>query len=472
MKSVAKNKATPKFDSKAMAARLDGWINTLTGLGIEGRDKSQSSRAFQRLLNKEQVENLYQVDDIAAKIVDLPVEEMFREGFRIAIKEDPNNEIVDWIWEEIERLKALQLLEKQIKGSRLYGGACMYFGIRGQDLRPQEPLKEENIPALDYLFVFDRYQLKPVDTKLENNLKDSLGFGEPILYELDIRDAKEKPTFHKTRLMKMDGVTLPYALAKKNKFWGDSVLSRVYDALSHYRTANTALGALAQDFSVPVLKIQDLVEMVAQADEKLFEARVKLLSLMSSSLNAIVLRENESYERLTLNTTGVPEIMKVLRERLVAASGIPHTLLFGEGPGGSLGGTGTSEKMDWYDTVRSKQNTLLNPSLMNIIKMICLQKSGKTRGQVPPGISLLYNPLWQLTEKEQLELRKAQADIDAIYIDRGVFTAEEVAISRFGSGEYSYETQIDLESRESFENTESFDSDETEQAEEENDDVA
>lgn len=460
-----KKQAATKLDKTEIVKRLDAWINSMTGLGIEGRDKSQSSRVIQRILKKEQVEALYQSDDIAAKVVDLPVDEMFREGFKIIIKDDPENKQVDWIWEEIERLSVLPLTNKLLKNSRLYGSSCTYFGIHGQDKLSAEPLAPGTIPKIDYLFVFDRYQLKPDEFNLENNLRDSLGFGEPVLYEIDSKDPKQKQgiKFHKSRLLRVDGVTLPYALAKKNKYWGDSVLSRVYDALSHYRTANTALGALAQDFSVPVLKIQDLVEMVSQADEELFEARVKLMQLTTSSLNAIVLRENESYERLTLNTTGVPEIMKVLRERLVAATKIPHTILFGEGPGGQLGGTGTSEKMDWYDAVRAMQNTLLTPILMAIIKMICLQKDGLTKGKVPQGLSIQYNPLWQLTEKEQLELRKLQADIDGVYVNAGVLTPEEVAINRFGSGEYSYETQIEVEARQSFNQTESFEPEEGEE---------
>lgn len=459
-----------KLDAAEIKARLDVWINQLTGLGIEGRDKSQSSKVVQRLLSKDQVEALYQVDKMARKVVNLPVDEMFREGFKILIKEDKGNEINDWIWEELERLNALKLAERLFKHGRLYGSACLYYGITGQDKSSDKPLPAGPIPGLDYLFVFDRYQLKPKsqDSELQADLRDSLGFGEPVFYELNIRDAKQKQTFHKSRLLRLDGVTLPYSMAKKNQFWGDSVLSATYDSLRDYRSANATIGALGQDLSIPVFKIQDLVEMVAQADEELFKARIKLMQLMASSLNAIVLRENESYERLSLNATGFSEIMKLLRDRLVADTEIPHTLLFNESPGGSLGGTGVSEKTDWYDTVRSKQNTELTPVLMAIIKMICRQKSGKAKGEIPKGLAIEYNPLMQLTEKEKLEGKKLQSDIDRTYVEIGVYTPEEVAINRFGSGEYSTETQLDMEARGSFEKAE----DDTPPEEEEGADAA
>ncbi len=52
-----------------------------------------------------------------------------------------------------------------------------------------------------------------------------------------------------------------------------------------------------------------------------------------------------------------------------------------------------------------------------------------------------------MTQKETAELRKTQADTDAIYIDTGVVSEDEIAYSRFGGGEYSPETVLDLEKR-------------------------
>jgi hypothetical protein len=52
-----------------------------------------------------------------------------------------------------------------------------------------------------------------------------------------------------------------------------------------------------------------------------------------------------------------------------------------------------------------------------------------------------------MTEKEQAEVRKIQADTDAIYIDTGVVAEDEITYSRFGGGEYSTDTILDLEKR-------------------------
>jgi hypothetical protein len=43
--------------------------------------------------------------------------------------------------------------------------------------------------------------------------------------------------------------------------------------------------------------------------------------------------------------------------------------------------------------------------------------------------SIQFRPLWEPSQKEETESRYAQAQADAIYLDRGVLTPEEVAQS-------------------------------------------
>jgi hypothetical protein len=60
----------------------------------------------------------------------------------------------------------------------------------------------------------------------------------------------------------------------------------------------------------------------------------------------------------------------------------------------------------------------------------------------PESFSFEFNPLYQQSQKEIIETRKMQAEIDEIYMTRGVYSAFEVAESRFETGEYSFETSL------------------------------
>ena len=77
-----------------------------------------------------------------------------------------------------------------------------------------------------------------------------------------------------------------------------------------------------------------------------------------------------------------------------------------------------------------------------------ISKDGPFDGKQPENWSLQFIPLWQNTEEQDAVTRRTTAETDAIYIDRGVLTPDEVAISRFGGNKWSMNTEIDMESRE------------------------
>ena len=68
-------------------------------------------------------------------------------------------------------------------------------------------------------------------------------------------------------------------------------------------------------------------------------------------------------------------------------------------------------------------------------------------GFAPGEITFTWNPLWQMSDLEQAEIEKKRAETDAIYIQAGVVSAEEIALSRFGGDAYSTDTVLDMEKR-------------------------
>lgn len=135
-----------------------------------------------------------------------------------------------------------------------------------------------------------------------------------------------------------------------------------------------------------------------------------------------------------------------INARFVAATEYPHTILLGEGATGGLGTQGQSEKRDYYDTVKNKQEDILRPIHTQFLNLIFLAKNGPTGGKLPK-YSITYKPLWQPTNKEIVEERKIQAEIDEIYSNIQVLDAQEIADSRFGGGGYSIETTMNSKLR-------------------------
>jgi hypothetical protein len=64
---------------------------------------------------------------------------------------------------------------------------------------------------------------------------------------------------------------------------------------------------------------------------------------------------------------------------------------------------------------------------------------------VPAKWSVEFCPLSQPTQKEIVDARKVQCEIDVAYIGAGVLSQENVARARFGGDQYSFETKVDVE---------------------------
>ena len=121
---------------------------------------------------------------------------------------------------------------------------------------------------------------------------------------------------------------------------------------------------------------------------------------------------------------------------------MPVTKLFGQSPSG-LNTTAEGDLSFWYDRVETAQEADLAPQLTRLIDLLWLAADGPTNGVEPVSWDLEFEKLWQLSQLEETQARKVQAETDAIYIDTQVLMADEVAASRFGGDRYSYETNLD-----------------------------
>jgi phage-related protein (TIGR01555 family) len=160
---------------------------------------------------------------------------------------------------------------------------------------------------------------------------------------------------------------------------------------------------------------------------------------------AIAIDAQEDLTVLQTSIAGIPDVIDRLMVSLASAAGIPVTLLFGVSPGGF--GTGEGEMAIYADKVRSYQRTTVKPVLR-----WCLKEFFAAIG-VPEDRKwdIHFGPLRTPTAAEQAAIQLQVAQTDAIYLQSGVVMPEEVAMSRFGGGEWSMHTQLDEEMRERLE---------------------
>jgi len=430
----------PEGMTRADSPRYDGWMNALTSLGMMGRDKRMAAFAELNILPRSQIDALYQSDDIAARIINRPCEEMFREGWELNIDGVSSIDTKPFRM-QLEALEVNKKFEWAKKMADAYGGAGIVLGIV-DGRTPDKPVDLNNIQSIDFLTVLDRYELISAGI-LDSDVR-SKNFGKPLAYRVSINgnlEGKSSPVIHYSRIIRLEGVEMPRRLASYFDYWGDSRYSKLYNALRNYHSANDSAAAIMQDFTQVILKMKELGSIIASGDDTQLIKRLQLATQTSSILNALVIRDDEEIEKKSTNVNGLPQLLDSIAGRLAAATDIPRTILFGEPPGGGLHSNGESQKRDFYDYIKNRQESELTAPLGILIDYMMRAKKGPFKGKVYE-FEIEFNPLWQLSETDQIKNKKTIAEIDQIYINEQVLSPDEVRSSRFEGGQFSYEIKV------------------------------
>lgn len=453
--------------------KVDAWENVITKLGRSGRDKRLGTRITPPAPNTDRTkfEDLYHGDDLFATIAELPAKEMVREWITLNVDDSaPEDDasrteetstqdkmiVSKQMMQTLDEIGAQKALFKAMTWGRVFGGGLIFLGADdGAGLDPErlaEPLNEDAIRTFNFLTVFDRWE---VEIHSEYDNPGHPKFGQPEFYRIQAnmstrggyRQVDHHP-IHESRFLRFDGVMTNRRRMLDNDGWSDSIYTRLESLLQDYGIAWTGIAHLLQDFAQAIFKIRGLKDALASDKDNLIIERLATLDLCRSIARAVPLdAEGEEFERKATPVTGLPELMDRFASRVSAAARIPVTLLFGVSPGG-LNATGDSDIRLFYDNVKAMQENILRPELETLIRLLFKTADGPTRGKEPENWSFEFNPLWQMNDREQAELRKLTAETDAIYIQNGVLSEEEVAFSRFGGDAFSTETVLDTEARE------------------------
>lgn len=433
------------------SARTDGWGNVFSGLGQQGYDKAAYTQfGCATDLDVMSLEELYKGDAIAARIVSLPANEMTREWIEFSHGEDPED--AKAIMKAADDLGVREKLREGIQWGRLFGGALVVLAV-DDGRKSTEPVSLDTIRSVSIISVLDRWSCFPETYYTDAN---SPKLGQVQTYRLIpiTWNAQVNTIVHESRVLRFEGADLPPRYRLRNWGWGDSVLNRVRDVIRDYQGSIGALPNIVQEFVQTVYKLKGLAQLLTQggpdADQKIVK-RLQALQLGGSLFRAKLLDSEETLERVSLTVTGLGEIIDRIEKRLVASTDMPHNILLNGAPGHAKGalnsGNGDAETRAWYDTVASMQDDQLRKPLAYFLELLMRSKQGPTKGVLPKAWSFTFKPLWQQNAKEESEIKLNQAETDAIYLDRGVLSAGEVAQSRFAGDGYSTDTILDDDAR-------------------------
>jgi phage-related protein (TIGR01555 family) len=414
---------------------FDGWQNLFDGRGVLGKDKRLSTTFSARnLLTEGELSEMYTTDGLARKIVDKPVEEMMKRGFKV------EGDVDSLIQATFDELDAWTSLNELLTWARLFGGAVMVMGLDDGQLMDM-PVNERGLRRVDFLRVYDRHQVTVnYPTDLYNDPIDRR-YGQIQFYNVQPLDGSMPFRVHESRVVVCNGENVPQRVRILNQGWGLPVLQTCFDQLRQVGMAYDDVETILDSFVTTTVTINNLMELIAGGQESAIKRRLELMDLSRSMLNTILLDKEETFEKKASTVTGLPEVMDRYLQALSAVSNIPLRVLMGQQVGG-MNNKGEGETGDWYDLIASKQVREYKPILETLVRYCMLAREGYFKGRELKDWFIVFNPLTQPTQKEIAETRKINAEADCAYVNVGVLDATEVAISRFGGAKYGDDIKL------------------------------
>lgn len=418
--------------------RLDGLVNTLTGLGKRGIDPGATFGVQStRIVGRAEAESLFRSSHWARRIVRLLPQHATRQGWELYLPDVENAaDLIQRIEKRATDLHLHKKIRQAMTWGRLYGGAGLVLGVVDGQLADM-PVNEAAISDVTWALVATRHELQVERRQMDANMP---GFGDPLMYRLSPEGATGASNIqvHESRLLRFEGEDIPRHLESQNDGWSDSVYTASWNAIGRLEQVEAAASNIVQKLSQFLWMVKDLRSLVSGNDglDKLM-ARLLAMQMSAGLMNAVLLdADGEKAETLTHSIAGLPDTYDRFTQSLSASSGIPLTLLLGQAPGG-LTTDDAAGRTYWYDQVKSAQRDMEH---LLVRAYTYLARAEGYQGEV----QVEFHSLTQQTDKEKAEVRKLVAETDQIYYDMQAVGPDEIRRSRF-EGEWSMDTEVDAE---------------------------
>ena len=413
--------AAPKVAAVGTPWRAqDSFTNFLarTGYGTvnQGSGATYSFDYISR--NRVQIEAMYRSSWIVGQAVDVIAEDMTRAGITHESDMPPQDKAK--IDSAFERLQLWDKLCDTIKWSRLYGGAIAVLLVDGQKM--SDPFRPETVEPGQFkgLLPLDRWLVVPSLTHLVQELGPE--FGLPMYYDV-VADgmALQRQSIHYTRVLRFDGVDLPYWQKITENLWGMSVLERLFDRLIAFDSTTAGAAQLVYKAHLRTLKIKGLRDIIAMGGPAMtaLVQNIDLIRQYQSNEGLTLLDGEDEFAVNQYAFSGLSDMMLQFGEQLSGALQIPLVRLFGQSPAG-MNATGESDLSNYRDTIRQQQERRLSAPLTRLIQTVARSEGV----DLPSDYNFVFNSLEQMGDDEKADIaQKVSTSILEAY-DAGVIDLE------------------------------------------------
>lgn len=259
------------------------------------------------------------------------------------------------------------------------------------------------------LLVFDRWDLVPHSINTWDVLAEN--YLMPEYYTLYQGSQK----IHWSHLIRFGGAKMPRRQRVLLQGWGDSELRKCLEDIKDTVAAKDGIAELMQSANIDVITREGLAEDLSTDQEAKIIERYTLFDQMKSIINTALLDGDEKLDRITLNLSGIAPVLETFMVWISGAADIPVTRLFGRSAAG-LNATGEGDLKNYYDSIRSQQNSKLDKP-MAMLDAVMVRSAV---GTMPEDYNYDWNRLTQPDRLQDAQAKKVEAETDLILLDAGL----------------------------------------------------
>ena len=292
---------------------VDNISNFVARLGVSQPNLLAGSRYdFHPISRMSQLmEWSYRGSWIIGAACDIVADDMTRAGVQMNSDTDPD--AIEQLHTAANEIQLWPMLNETIKWARLYGGCLLFMMIDGQD--PATELVPESV-GLDQLkgfLVIDRWMVQQTFNDLVRDFGPDYGF--PRFYDV-IATAPFMPRMriHYTRVIRMDGVTLPFRQKIAENGWGMSVIERLYDRLVAFDSGTMGAAQLLFRAYIRTYKVKGYRTLIGAGGEltERFMKSMDLMRMLQSNEGLTVIDAEDEFEAHSYSFAGLPETLEML----------------------------------------------------------------------------------------------------------------------------------------------------------------
>lgn len=368
----------------------------------------------------------YELGGLAARVIDLPADLAIARG--ITLEGDENNVLLY----ELERLDFLKQAANAVRWARLFGGAVI-VPITDDGLL-NEPLNLNRLTRISELRVFSLDEVKPTSRRYLDPSKSN--FGQHESYYVSVSNAQIE--VHESRMLFVSGDPLPEKL-KQGIHWKGRSVARVFGKIRLYENALLMVYEILRRKQQPVHRMKGLAQAISNGLEDTIRMRVSLVEKARNALNAVVVDNEDDYEIINADLSGVVDTLDELKVAIAADTAIPVSVLFGQSAKG-MNATGENDFEGLYDLCESIQQRQIKPVCEKLLELVTKQVHVNANNDWRIVFPSLKTP----TDKELAEVNKINAEAEKLKLNRLV---ELVDVGAMSNDELRalYQDELDLD---------------------------